>query len=244
MVFCTLWEDAYYSNRSNLKDKTFYSKKVENDNNINYNNVSYEVIPYISADERKTKFLKYSRAESFYELDYDTMDRAIAVGAKYAIEAQNKGLSNSYFIDDNYIYDFEIIDKSNNSFGITNVETIEDNVRSDVDERIAMENIGFFNDNSRNDTRNNDWNNQSIENGRTSDGNVGISSKGETNNILPFKRESKGNSKQELDNSSFSNIIETSINEAIDYLGDDGKFDVEENIDSLYDRIYSMLKIN
>ena len=44
-----------------------------------------------------------------------------------------------------------------------------------------------------------------------------------------------------IQNINISNIIETSINEAIDYLG---KFDVEENIDSLYDRIYFMLKIN
>ena len=242
MVFCTLWDEGYYSNRSNLKDKTFYSQNVENYNNTNYN-ISYEVISYISADERKTKFLKYSRAESFYELDYDTMDRAIAVGAKYAIEAQNKGLSNSYFTDDNYMYYFNVLNTNNNAFGITEVVELENVNEEAYNEEYKNENSKIFDgqSNRRKEFDNSDIN--ATENRTTSNNDVELVRGQQRQQGINERRrnttESIRDLSQELDNSSFSNIIETSINEAIDYLGDDGKFDVEENTDNLYDRIYS-----
>ncbi len=43
-------------------------------------------------------------------------------------------------------------------------------------------------------------------------------------------------------NDNVSNIIETSINEAIDDLGDDGKFDTERNTESLYNEIWEYVE--
>lgn len=84
-----MWEDAYYSNRSNIK-KTEYNlmrEKVDINAKIEYNKISQEIFPYVVADERKNKFTKYSNAESFFELEYERTNKAIAVGSKYALEA-------------------------------------------------------------------------------------------------------------------------------------------------------------
>lgn len=89
-----MWEEAYYSNRSNIK-KTEYNlmrEKVDINVKIEYNKISQEIFPYVVADERKNKFTKYSNAESFFELEYERTNKAIAVGSKYALEAQQQGL--------------------------------------------------------------------------------------------------------------------------------------------------------
>lgn len=54
------------------------------------------------------------------------MNEAIAIGSKFALEAQAKGFNNYSFNDGKYVYDFDIIDKSNNLFRITNVYKIGD----------------------------------------------------------------------------------------------------------------------
>ena len=50
-----MWEEAYYSNRSNIK-KTEYNlmrEKIDINAKIEYNKISQEIFPYVVADERK-----------------------------------------------------------------------------------------------------------------------------------------------------------------------------------------------
>lgn len=227
----TMWEDAYYSNIANIKNNnTFYSKMLDNSTNIDYNKLSYEVIPYISADERKIKFLEYGQAESFYELDYETMAKAIAIGSKYAIEAQNKGLSNSYFTDNNYMYYFDVLDTSNNAFGITKVDLIENSVRSDVDERIKMENNGLFNGTAIYEQKFDNSNIKSIENRTTSNYDVElVGGKQEQQGINEGRQNTKENIRniRELENSSF--YVEEKIDEAINNIEQRNSRDNELN---------------
>ena len=99
---------------------------VENNKEKYYNEVGYNVISYIILDERKIKFMHYSSAESFLKLNYERMNKAIAVGSKYVLEAQQQNYDSYSFNDEKYIYDFDIIDKNNNSFRIINVYEIGD----------------------------------------------------------------------------------------------------------------------
>lgn len=131
-----MWEEAYYSNRSNIK-KTEYNlmrEKVDINVKIEYNKISQEIFPYVVADERKNKFTKYSNAESFFELEYERTNKAIAVGFKYALEAQQQGLDSYSFNDEKYVYYFDIINKNNNVFRITNAKLIKN-----ISEEVANE---------------------------------------------------------------------------------------------------------
>lgn len=155
------------------------------------------------------------------------MDKVIALGAKYRVDVQNKGLTNSYFTDDNYMYYFNVLNTNNNAFGITKVELIK-NISEEVGDEIYFNgNRMDFKRNSRNEQKSNDSNNKSVGYQITSNNDVElVRGKQEQQRINEGRQnttESIGNIKQELDYSSFSNIIEASINEATIYLVDNGK---------------------
>ena len=58
----------------------------ENDNDTTY------LYTIIASDIRKIKFLKYSIDASFYELDYQRMLKAIALGSKEALKTKKRRL--------------------------------------------------------------------------------------------------------------------------------------------------------
>lgn len=84
---------------------------------------------YIALDERKIKFIPYSSSEKFFMLDYETMNKAVALGSKYALNDKNKI---GKYHDDTHIYYYEILNEDN--FGIIDVYEIKE-VTEDIYER-------------------------------------------------------------------------------------------------------------
>lgn len=102
------------------------------------------------------------------------MNEAIAIGSKFALEAQAKGFNNYSFNDGKYVYYFDIIDKSNNSFRINNVYEIGDeyndititpNIRGNS--KNSLDNSGYY-------SRLSFSNNSAIEERNSSNENVRI----------------------------------------------------------------------
>ena len=148
---------------------------MENNQNVRYNidegwfidknnqkrSISYEILPNLIADSRKAKFLTYGQSEPFF-VDYNTMEKAVAIGSKYALEAQNMGLGSYSFNDDNYIYYLDILDTRNNSFGITDVVLIKAVSEEVANETYINENSSNFMENTEYEQTNSNRNNQSI----------------------------------------------------------------------------------
>jgi hypothetical protein len=230
-----MWREAYITQTNNIV-APIYAKNINNNiastRGIDYNNVSYEIVPYISADERKTKFTKYSNAESFFELDYERMDKAIAIGSKYVLEAQQQGLDSYSFNDEKYVYYFDIIDKKNNAFSITNVYEIGDEYNDIAIETKARRNSENSLDDSKYYTRNSISNNSTIEEGKSSNKDARIPTRkqrqygiNENRQVIENKFE---NSRRELDNSSFS--IDEKIDNAINNIEIRNERDSELNL--------------
>lgn len=201
------WREAYRTQNNNISANSFM-QSLDSKSKINYNKLPYNLIPYISADERKAKFLEYTTAEEFYELNYNTMNEAIAIGSKFALEAQAKGFNNYSFNDGKHVYFFDIIDKSNNSFRITNVYEIGDEY-SDIAIKTKIRG------NSKNSLGNSGYyprlsfsNNSAIEERNSSNENVRIPTRKQEqrgiNANRPAFEKNTTNSGRELDNSSFS----------------------------------------
>ena len=204
-----IWEEAYYSNRSNIK-KTEYNlmrEKVDINAKIEYNKISQEIFPYVVADERKNKFTKYSNAESFFELEYERMNKAIAVGSKYALKAQQQGLDSYSFNDEKYVYYFDIINKNNNAFRITNAKLIKNISEEVANETNLNSNSKYSLDTSKYEQRLGNRNNKSIRNRNSSNKDVRILTRKQEQHGINENRqivENKFENIRELDNSSFS----------------------------------------
>ncbi len=97
-------------------------KVVSLDYNNNYDLI--DLIPYIVLDKRKTKFIPYSKSESFFSLDYERMNKAVAIGSKYALLALNEKIKISSYTDESYTYYFILLNDDGN-FGIVKVKEIE-----------------------------------------------------------------------------------------------------------------------
>ena len=162
----------------------------------------------IDVDPRKATFAKYNTSVDFFNLDYNEMKKAIAIGSKYAMEAQRLGFDNYTFNDENYNYDFDIINKENNAFGITHMEAIDDSVRRDVNERIEKQNNGLSDESASYEKRYNDSNFESIKNGESSEKITKLPTRKSEQRTTNESRQSvegkKNNSRGELENSSFS----------------------------------------
>ena len=204
-----MWEEAYYNNRSNIK-KTEYNlmrEKVDINGKIEYNKISQEIFPYVVADERKNKFTKYSNAESFFELEYERMNKAIAVGSKYALKAQQQGLDSYSFNDEKYVYYFDIINKNNNAFRITNAKLIKNISEEVANETNLNSNSKYSLDTSKYEQRLGNRNNKSIRNRNSSNKDVRIPTRKQEQHGINENRqivENKFENIRELDNSSFS----------------------------------------
>ena len=83
-----------------------------------------EIYDYISEDIRKKKFINYSKSVSFYKLSYERMNKAIAIGSKYALLAKRKKQKYGTFYDEENFYYFKIIPYTDN-FGIDKVKVIK-----------------------------------------------------------------------------------------------------------------------
>lgn len=135
------------------------------------------------------------------------MNEAITIGSKFALEAQAKGFDSYSFNDGKYVYDFDIIDKSNNSFRITNVYKIGDeyndititpNIRGNS--KNSLDNSGYY-------SRLSFSNNSAIEERNSSNENVRIPTRKQEqrgiNENRQFIGSEKKNSGRELENGSF-----------------------------------------
>lgn len=161
----------------------------------------------VEDDPRKKSFVKYNTSIDLFNLDYKDMKRVISIGSKYALEAQRLGFDNYTFNDDNYNYDFKIINKKNNAFGITHMEAIDNSVRRDVNERIEKQNNRLPNRNSTHEEGYNDSNIESIKNRESSKENAKLPTRKQKQQTTNENRQSikdKKNNSRELDNSSFS----------------------------------------
>ncbi len=164
------------SNNSNMQDNIKYSLSgkefkptkydLENYTYLDYNTnewkqIPYELVPYISVEPQKAKYLSYSTAESFYKLDFDTMDSAIAIGSGYAAKAQNDGFTSFSFYYKNYQFFADILDTEQNTFGITRVRTIKEISEEVIDETNINTNRRNIMATSKNEQRVWNWNNKS-----------------------------------------------------------------------------------
>lgn len=98
----TKWREAYRNTTksqaiNNLGNEVKFSEmgsnKIDNYNNIDYNNRNEEIIPYIVADPSKAKYAKYCSLPEFFELDVKEMDRItrmISAKAKKNICKENE----------------------------------------------------------------------------------------------------------------------------------------------------------
>lgn len=236
-----MWREAYITQTNNIV-APIYAKNINTRSNlasateIDYNSVSYEVVPYISADERKAKFTKYSNSERFFKLDYDRMDKAIAIGSKYVLEAQQQGLDSYSFNDEKYVYDFDIIDKNNNAFRITNAELIKNISEEAYNERKIERNSRLSNGKYELQQRPNNYDNKSIGNRNTSSTTINVDKDTKANDLVSNEKKSIANSRKELDNSSFS--IEQDIDkylmpEIYDRYKNEDKTKINETIEEL-----------
>lgn len=183
-----------YINSQGNKNKVAQNEKVR------YNTIQEA----IDADPRKESLAKYNTSIDFFNLDYDVMRKAIKIGSQYALEAQNIGLDNYSFNDDNYIYYFNILDKTNNAFGITDMDTITNISKEVVNETNPNRNSKYSVENSEYEGININSNNQSVENTTTSTDNANILTRKQNNENRQTTKEKSANIKGELDNSSFS----------------------------------------
>lgn len=175
------------------------SENIEKTIKIRYNSIDEA----IKNDPRKASYKKYSTSLEFFNLEYDEMRKAIAIGSKASLEAQNMGLDEYSFNDDNYIYDFDIIDKTNNAFGITHVEAIKNISEEVYNERSSRENSGLSKEQYRLQEERNNNDNKSIRNRGTSEATSELDTRTKTNELV--SNEKTGiNDNKELDNSSFS----------------------------------------
>lgn len=73
--------------KENIKNYEIENKYITNNFYIskNDNDTTY-LYTIIALDIRKSKFLKYSNDASFYELDYQRMLKAIALGSKETLK--------------------------------------------------------------------------------------------------------------------------------------------------------------
>jgi len=207
-------EQKYKEVIENYLNENNISNNIENLTDLEYNNDVIErkfntIQEAIENDPRKKSFAKYNDNVDFFNLDYNRMKKSIKLGSKYALEAQNLGLNSYSFNDDKYSYDLDIINHDNNTFKITNVEEIENGVRSDVDERIKKQNNGLFTGSAEYDKGLINSNIESTKNRTTSKNDVELSSNEQQKSRINENRQSieseKTNSTKELDDSSFSN---------------------------------------
>lgn len=107
-----------YEIENNEITNSLYISENDNDNDITY------LYTLIALEARKSKFLKYSFVTNFYELDYQRMCKAIALGSKETLKTKKRRLRTGYVYDEDYVYYFKILYGTYN-FGITDVELIE-----------------------------------------------------------------------------------------------------------------------
>lgn len=285
MVFCTLWEDAYYSNQSNLKEtKNHLSKNALNEVYDTLNNPNTDVDTMIKLRDFTPKQLV---SVGVKDLPMLVRKSHLKENILTSVEAENKGYStkrkhyhglgiDTYMnaIDslDNPIAVYQYTDKGNYSKDNFIVLTeIKDSSSHNIIVPIEIHKKGQYNNVEININRiktvygknNSKYFENMVKNGNLIEiynkkrsvklpiqsGNLNTSTE---NNIPQSNTNVKSDTsstkysipinEKNTQNNNISNIIETSINEAIDYLGYDGKFDIEENIDNLYNRIYSNIE--
>lgn len=103
------------------------------------------------------------------------MEKAIAIESKYVLEAQQQGFDSYSFNDEKYVYDFDIIDKNNYAFRITNSEIIKNISEVVADETNPNSSSKYPLDNSKYEKTFSDSNNKSVGNRSSSNEDVGIS---------------------------------------------------------------------
>ncbi len=211
------WREAYRISTteqaiSNLKGDTYYHRNVENNANLGYNNNGIErtfntIEEAVEDDPRKLTFTKYNTSVDFFNLSYEDMKKAIKIGSKYALEAQQLGLDNYSFNDNKYNYYIDILDKNNNAFGVTHIETINSISKEVANETNPNKNSRNTLESSEYEGRDSSINIESTENRGTSKGNVtlpGIKQRQQRSNENRQNIENDfTNSREELDNSSF-----------------------------------------
>ena len=90
-----------------------------------------KIYDYISEDIRKKKFINYSKSVSFYRLSYERMNKAVAIGSKYALLANRKKQKYANFYDEEYMYYFRIIPYTDN-FGIFEANKIKNEMEEKI----------------------------------------------------------------------------------------------------------------
>ena len=162
----------------------------------------------IDNNPKKAEYAKYNTSLDFFNLDYAEMKKAIAIGSKYALEAQQLGFDNYSFNDEKYIYDIDIINKENNTFGITNMYEISPEKEAIINESINKQDSGEVDESSKYVKANDTEYSEPITNRTTNEENVGLSGSKQkqfsTNENRQSIKSENNNNQKELDNSSFS----------------------------------------
>ena len=107
-------------------------------NTNSWKDIPHELVSYISVEPKKAKYLSYSTAESFYELDISEMDKAIAESEPAIFESLKNHQYNGSFNTDNYSFEYVIFDEEG-MFGIVHAKKIGSEVEEVVNEGYTQE---------------------------------------------------------------------------------------------------------
>lgn len=134
--------------------------------------VKYNVSEYLDyllcEDTRKTKYLPYTQSETFYELEYEEMDKAFSGCSESALQTLNSGKDSGVYNDDNYIYYYNLIGNDGN-FSINDVKTIPESVKEIVNETDFEKDKKRVNESGRDESRLSNSNIDTIRNRGTSE---------------------------------------------------------------------------
>lgn len=182
-------------NEMKLIDEVQNNEKLENNSNMEYNETE-RIRRAIEEDPSKKSYAKYNHSADFMELPIREMKKAIALGSKPALEAQQLGLNEFAFNDDNYIYTADISDKNSNKFAIKSVEPIKNISEEVFNERQARRNSGLANGQGLNERANYNGN-QSIGNRTTSQPTNELATNQSVQELATSKNQSIGNIEQQ-----------------------------------------------
>ena len=213
--FENAFKEGYVNTDSKVETKSLTNKEIkyttynlENSTYLDYNNkrqlIPDKLIPYISVEEEKAKYLKYSQNEAFYELDVEEMDNAISIGSEYVLKSFKEGLTEGEFKTDKYIYEYDILG-NDGDFGIKNIEKIKEiseeayvEGENERNSEISTQQYGLQQGRNNND-------NKSLGNTESSRNVARLDKTTRTDELFNNEKKSKRNSRKELDNSSFFN---------------------------------------
>lgn len=202
------FENAYnMSYNSNTEAGTRYAKSSDIAREVFPNDATVEDL--INDDPRKSKFKKWSNSLEYFKLPYEVMDEINAVvSGKAHHNIRGNDLSFVQQIEaDKKVYTIYADIFTDNNYSIINAEELKEISEEVAHETNPNKNSKYFVENATNNRGTSNVDSKSTGYRRTSEGISTIpTNKQGTTNKQGINKESSKSSREELDNSSFSNV--------------------------------------